>query len=209
MQVDEAIRHRRSIHRFTDEPVSAVDLREMLSLATLAPSISNRQMWRFMVITNRDLLRMLEGMVRRQMDGMATWPEFEQDPARLNAWREQALPFASAPAVVLFINQGYRTTLDAVLVERGVRSWEIAQMFGHPDVQSISAVIMQFMLVAEDRGYGTCWYTAPLLAYKDLQATLELKAGENIVALVTLGRPAESPLAHNRKPIDEITEWRS
>ena len=208
MHVEEAVRHRRSIHRFTEEPVSAVDIREMLSLATMAPSISNRQMWRFIVITNADLIRMLDTLVRRRLDEMAGWSEFSADPSRLSAWREQALQFVHAPVLVLFINQGYRTALDAILVEHGFRAWEIARMFGHPDVQSVSAVIAQFILLAEERGYGTCWYTAPLIAIKDLQATLDLKPGEEILTLVTLGHPAEFPPPRDRKAIDELIEWR-
>jgi len=208
MHVEEAIRHRRSVRRFTDELVSAVDLRDMLTLATMAPNIANRQMWRFIILTSSDLRRMLNDLVRRRIEEMQTWPELTGQQQRVQAWRDQAQPFAEAPAVIICVSQGYRTTLDTALVERGVRHWEVANMFAHPDIQSMSAVITSFILVAEERGYGTCWLTAPLVAKKDLQQALELKPGEEIVAIVGIGKPAETPLPKARKKIDEIIEWR-
>ena len=208
MDVDKAIRHRRSIRHFTEEPVSEVDLRDMLILATMAPNVANRQMWRFIVIADADLRRMLSDLVKRRIDEMAEWAELSEQLPRVQAWRGQTRPFAEAPAVVVCVNQGYRTALDIALVERGMKCWEVANMFGHPDVQSISAAVSYFILTAETRGYGTCWVTAPLVAKKDLQQALDLKPGEEIVAMVAIGRPAETPIPKQRKKIDEIIEWR-
>ena len=208
MNVEEAIRHRRSVREFTPDPVSAVDIREMLTLATMGPNVANRQMWRFIVLTDGDLRRMLAELVRRRVDEMADWPELSGQQQRVQGWRDQIKPFLAAPVVIFCINQGYRTALDVALVERGMKHWEVANMFEYPDVQSISATIAFFILAAEERGYGTCWITSPLLAKKDLQQALELKPGEELVAMVGIGRPAETPLPKARKKIDEIIEWR-
>jgi len=208
MDVEAAIRRRRTIRRFTAEPVSAVDIRGLLDLATLAPNVANRQMWRFIVLATPELRKMLGDLVRRRIGEMAEWPELTGQITRLQAWREQAQPFNDAPVLIVFVNQGYRTALDAALVERGVKHWEVAGMFGYPDVQSISAAIAFLVLAAEERGYGACWMTAPLLAKKDLQSALELKPGEEILAVIALGHPAEQPLPKQRKKIDEIIEWR-
>lgn len=208
MTVEEAIRHRRTIRRYTDDPVSAVDLHAILGLATMAPNVGNRQMWRFIVITTPELLRMLGDVVRRRIDDMAMWAEFTTEQQRLQAWRDLALHFVNAPAVIVVVNQGYRTPLDAILVERGAKFWEVADDFGHPDIQSVSCVVAYLTLLAEERGYGTCWLTAPLLAQKDLQLALEMKPGEDILAMVTIGRPAETPMPKSRKAVDDLIEWR-
>jgi len=208
MNVEEAIRRRRTIRRFTDEPVSAVDIRELLDLAALAPNVGNRQMWRFIVITTPELRKMLADLVRRRIDEMAGWPELAGQLQRLQAWREHSQPFGEAPALIIFVNQGYRTALDTALVERGMKHWEVAGMFTYPDVQSISAAAAFLVLAAEERGYGACWMTAPLVAKKDLQIALEMKPGEEIAAMLAIGRPAEIPIPKQRKHIDEIIEWR-
>jgi len=47
---------RRSIRRYTDEPVSEVDIKTLLEAAMAAPSASNRKPWRFVVVTERETL---------------------------------------------------------------------------------------------------------------------------------------------------------
>lgn len=208
MLVDEAVRHRRSIRHYLPDPVPATTIRELLSLASLAPSIANRQMWRYIVMTDMNLKRMLAKLVERRIDEMVQWPEFQHEKMRLQAWKEYTLHFSSAPCAIAFINQGYRTPLDALLIERGMRTWEVEQMFGRTDIQSVSAAVAYFTLLAEARGYATCWMTAMLIAHKDLHASLELKSGETLMAFVTMGLPADYPPPKNRKAIDEIIEWR-
>ncbi|MHB9130616.1 MAG: nitroreductase family protein [Armatimonadota bacterium] len=208
MTIEEAIRHRRSIRRFLPDAVPVTQLREILSLASMAPSIGNRQMWRYILVTEESLRRMLGTLIERRLDDMAQWPEFSNEGQRLRAIRENALHFVNAPVVIFVINLGYRPPLDQMLVARGQKTWETDRQFANPDIQSISGMIAYLTLVAEDRGYGTCWLTDPLVAKKDLQLALELKVGEELVAVVSLGKPAEQPAPKPRKQIDAMIDWR-
>lgn len=54
MDVLEALRNRRSIRKFTDEPVSSDDLKKILEAGRWAPSGLNNQPWRFLIITSDD-----------------------------------------------------------------------------------------------------------------------------------------------------------
>ena len=54
MQVLEAIFNRRSVRKFTEEPVSTTDIRMLMEAAMAAPSAMNRQPWEFVVITEAD-----------------------------------------------------------------------------------------------------------------------------------------------------------
>lgn len=56
MEVLEALMTRRSIRKFTDQPVSEQDIRTILEAAMSAPSAGNAQTWQFVVITDRDTL---------------------------------------------------------------------------------------------------------------------------------------------------------
>ena len=47
---------RRSIRRYTDEPVGEADIRTLLEAAMAAPSASNRKPWHFVVVTGRQTL---------------------------------------------------------------------------------------------------------------------------------------------------------
>jgi nitroreductase len=51
-----AIHTRRSVRSFTDEPVSAEDLKTVLSAAMVAPSAGNCQCWNFLIIDDPKLL---------------------------------------------------------------------------------------------------------------------------------------------------------
>lgn len=56
MDAIEAILGRRSIRKYTGEPVSEADIETILKAAVAAPSAGNQQSWRFIVITDRDQL---------------------------------------------------------------------------------------------------------------------------------------------------------
>ncbi len=56
MDALEAIRTRRSIRRYTPEPVSEETVKVLLEAAMSAPSAGNEQPWHFIVITDRRLL---------------------------------------------------------------------------------------------------------------------------------------------------------
>ncbi len=55
----QAILARRSIRKYTDEPVSAEQIRRLLEAAMAAPSANNGQPWHFVVVTERPTLSRL------------------------------------------------------------------------------------------------------------------------------------------------------
>jgi len=56
MEALDAIMTRRSIRRFTQEPVTKEDVETILRAAQAAPSAGNQQPWRFIVLEERDTL---------------------------------------------------------------------------------------------------------------------------------------------------------
>jgi nitroreductase len=57
MNVFDAIRLRRSIRAFRDEPIEEEKLLRVLQAGRLAPSAKNRQEWRYVVVRDRELRR--------------------------------------------------------------------------------------------------------------------------------------------------------
>ncbi len=60
MDVFEAIKNRRSIRQFTDQPIGKDALEKLLDAARWAPTASNQQRWRFVVVTSppvKELIR--------------------------------------------------------------------------------------------------------------------------------------------------------
>lgn len=60
MEVKEALLKRRSIRKFTDEPVSEEMIEELLHAAMSGPSACNKKPWEFYVITNAEMLEQLK-----------------------------------------------------------------------------------------------------------------------------------------------------
>jgi nitroreductase len=59
MNTLDAMRSRRNVRKFTDQPIPAKDLDQILEAARRTPSASNEQRWDFVVVTDRDQLKEL------------------------------------------------------------------------------------------------------------------------------------------------------
>ena len=60
MDVSEAIKKRRSIRKFKPDPIPEEKIRLLLESARLAPSGTNTQPWRFVVIKDNDTKKKLQ-----------------------------------------------------------------------------------------------------------------------------------------------------
>src|SRR5262245_37041411 len=56
METWDAIRARRNVRRYTDQPIADADLDRILEAGRRSPSASNRQKWDFVVVTDRHQL---------------------------------------------------------------------------------------------------------------------------------------------------------
>lgn len=61
MELKEALYKRRSVRKFTDEPVSEEMINELMHAAMSGPSACNRKPWEFYVVTNPEKLEELKG----------------------------------------------------------------------------------------------------------------------------------------------------
>lgn len=62
MDIMDAIFDRRSIRKFTDEPVADHEVETLLRAAMAAPSAGNQQPWQFVVLRGRQRLEQVAGM---------------------------------------------------------------------------------------------------------------------------------------------------
>lgn len=66
MTVMEAIKTRRSIRKYQDKPVEPDKLDKVLEAGRLAPSASNRQEWRYVVVTDKGMRKKLSEAASNQ-----------------------------------------------------------------------------------------------------------------------------------------------
>ncbi|HZJ74705.1 MAG TPA: nitroreductase family protein [Perlabentimonas sp.] len=200
MELKKAIETRASVRKYTPEPVNLTDIKEMVRLASLAPSVNNYQPWQFIAITNKELMNRMANAVREKIK---SFPENQSKYAADVKKQVEyfATFFEEAPALVALCMSEYETVL-----EKGVELThdEVNQLRNSPDLQSAGACIQNMLLAAVDLGYGACWMSAPMMAKKELEALLDITEPLKLVSFVAIGRPAKVVLPRDKKPIDEM-----
>lgn len=196
-----AISGRRSVRRFKPDPVPEEDVRELARLAGLAPSASNKQMWKFVAVAKPELKLALRQAVAEAIDELSAAVPGLPGVARMKTW---SLFFAEAPVVIAVFGEGYGSRTDEALRARGLAVAEIDRLRARPDLQSIGAAVQTLMLAAHAKGYGTCWMCAPVLAAPAVERLLGVEEKWRFLALVPVGVPDEAPKAPPRKPLEEI-----
>lgn len=96
MQTWDAIRSRRNVRQFSDEPIEDHDLRQILEAGRRTPSANNWQPWDFVVVTERDRLASLArvwqgaGHVARSAATIAVVAPLQPDETK-NSWMQYDL----------------------------------------------------------------------------------------------------------------------
>lgn len=198
---------RRSIRKYTEQPVSVQDIREIIDCARYAPSDTNSQTWEFIAVMNREKIKEIEALTWEALHTRAA--EAEQrglsKEARLltKSFGPYATAFSDAPVLIVCLATPYNSKFrerifdpvnlvdDAVWAEEGIKSSCLAAQ--------------NLMLAAHARGLATCPMTGPVLLAQDgLRQYLNIRPECQINMVIALGYPAERPARLPRKDIDEI-----
>lgn len=194
-----AIRTRRSIRNFRPDPVPLELVRELLALATQAPSAHNRQPWRWVVAHTTDAKqRLAEEMAH----------DFERDLRRDGVAEEQ---------IRVMVARSRQRIGEAPVVL--VPCLTMAEMDCYPDpvrqrcewqmaVQSVALACENLMLGAHAAGLGSCFICAPIFCVPTVQRALALPEEWEPQGLITLGWPADEGRLRERKPPEETTLYR-
>ncbi len=202
MELVDSIEKRTSIRDYLNESVNPEDIKEMVRRAGLAPSINNQQPWRFIAITNKEVLK---NMARSISDKIMSIPANESSRSLLVKSQVEWFStfFKNAPAVIVMAMHPYEDFL-----EKGARIShdELNRIRNYPDMQMAGACIQNILLTATEMGYGACWMSSPLTAKEELEKILGIEEPWHLTSMVSLGRPAVEKAPTNKKPFGEIFE---
>ena len=205
--LSELMRGRRSVRRFLPDPVPREVLRRLLEAAISAPSASNKQPWRFFVVTSRDRVDRMAAAVRAEVDRIARHVPPESE-APFRAYGDYFTRFELAPAVIVVLHRGLALLSSLVDRELGddARA-RIAGMERDSGLIGASLAIQNLLLAAHAEGLGASGMTGPLVAEADLKGILDIPESWGIAALIPVGYPAEEPAPPSRKPLDKVVRW--
>lgn len=201
------LRARRSVRRFRDEPVPRETIARVLEGAIAAPSASNKQPWRFLVIDTRATIAKLAAAVREATARIAAHVPPESEPA-FRAYGDYFTRFEAAPVVIVPIHRALHVLSNLVGPELAEADrTAIVAMEESSGLIGTALALQNLLLMAHAEGLGASGMTGPLVAEPALRALLEVPAGWGIVALVPIGWPAEEPPAPGRKSLDKVVRW--
>jgi nitroreductase len=200
----EGICSTRAIRRYRDEAISSSVLRDILFAATRAPSGSNRQPFRFLVLTDGPhaaAARSLIGDSARKLwsdkadhdgygrgSGTDTGPPKSRMAQVMHAYVET---FESVPVIVLPCLVRYRSPCPT-------------------EGSSIYPACQNQLRAARALGYGGVMTGFQRLAEEELRRLLSIPDNTLIAGTITLGRPAGRHGAVRRRPMGELVfadEW--
>jgi nitroreductase len=205
MNLMELLQTRRSVRRFRPEPVPRATVLEVLEAAVLAPSASNKQPWRFLVIQTRATISAMASAVRAAKERIEKGIPAESGEA-FSAYGDYFTRFESAPLVIVPLHRALYVLsqiVDQDLPERAT----IAAMEEQSGLIGTSLALGNLLLRAHELGLGASVMTGPLIAEPALRAQLEVPEGWGIVALVPLGFPDETPMPTTRKDVERVVRW--
>ncbi|MGQ0600852.1 MAG: nitroreductase family protein [Anaerolineales bacterium] len=190
---------RRSIRRYTEQPVSLELVEHVLEVARWAPSAHNRQPWRFVVLTEAQAkMTLAEAMAARlRADRLADGDRIEAVDA--DAARSQTRISAAPVVLVLCLTLA---EMDRYPDERRARAEYLMA------VQSVAMAAQNLLLAAHEAGLGACWMCAPLFCPDVVRAALDLPDDWEPQALITLGYPASEGKPASRKALNDIVIWK-
>jgi len=184
MELKAAIEARTSIRIFSDEKMDLNDIREMVRLAGLAPSVNNYQPWRYIAILNRELLNRMADAVTAKIDALPSSKSIAAKNVKSQVTWFSTF-FKDAPVLLALVTKPYVTVLESAVE---MTHEEINRLRNYPDIQSAGASIQNILLSAVDMGYGACWLSGPMFAREELEKMLNIESPEKLLAFVVIGR---------------------
>jgi nitroreductase len=182
MDFNTLLASRRSIREFQDKEVQLSLLKEIIQETSLAPTASNRQPFKFIIIRDRELIRRLSDESKKSLlDDLIQDPSLPLKQYEAALRDEQFNVFYNAPCLVLFA--------------------------GPKDVHSLDAdcglTVAYFMFSATSRGLGTCWIgLGAHLRDPKILDELGVPSDCRIVAPIIIGYPEGIPPASERHSPD-------
>ena len=193
------LRTRRSIRRFKPGPVPREALERIIEHAAYAPSAMNLQDWYFVIVEREETRRALLEASRKRWDEIAAT---HSDSGAVRELAEHALRYSrfdASPALIAVACRRIDDLKEQVLADN-------AEAVAGSMISAAMAA-QNLMLAAHAMGFGTCCYTGPLAARKELEKRLGFRRRHKLVCLIAIGVPDEAPSAPARKPLKYIARF--
>jgi nitroreductase len=166
------IYERRAVRKYKNLPVDEKLIEQIIDAGRMAPSAMNRQLWKFYVLTDRNLISSLSPLIVKVANKVLSWAH------GVDHSQTTDIIFHNAP-VVIFITAPKKSDWAAL---------------------DVGMCCQNMMLAAKSMGLDTCPIGfAKFLEKTDKISILGMSPSEQIQLALIVGYGDEKPEAHERK----------
>ncbi len=191
-EVLKTIYNRRSVRDFKEDDVSDDLIREIIKAGCYAPNNLNKQLWGFVVIKNRELMKKLSDKVKE---------DSKKNPdiikiAETNPFLKNLLNMMSKPDFSVFYNA-------PVMIMVLARSDDTFQQI------DCSLAAENMMIAARSLGVGSCWIGVAMQLSNDRKTLTEIGVPSeyNLVAPLIFGYPTKTDQVASPRNKDIFLKW--
>jgi nitroreductase len=198
--VDELLSTTRAVRKRLDlsRPVEREVILECLRLAVQAPTASNNQDWRWVVVTDADKRAAIAEIYNSVgAEYLAQKANTEKDPQARRVYESATALTSTLADVPVHVIPCIEKRVDGLPLVAAASAWA-----------SIIPAAWSFLLALRSRGLGSVWTTLHLAKEREVAELLGIPATVTQVALFpvayTIGtdfKPAQRP------PVEDITSW--
>ena len=201
MDVFEALYTTRAMRRVKEDPVPDNIIQSMIDSAIRAPSGSNRQNWKFLVVTDKNIREKLSNIYRETWDYyINSFLNSAKDPGASSLKKQDDKDIETIRRIsnsASWLAENYHKVPLLILVLSR----------NDPTGSSIYPAIWNLMLAARGHGIGTCLTTVMSFETEKVFEVLNIPndKGWTLNATITAGYPLGKWGVAERKPVDDVT----
>lgn len=196
------IRERRSVRKYDPEfNIPKQEIVDILKEATLAPSSSNLQPWKFIVIQDQETKKELRAIANNQ-------EQVETSSAVIAVLGDKEMYRNGEKVYRSAFEAGFMDEANmGRMIEGTNKLYPAAPVEARANIASFDAglVTMQLMLIAKDRGYDT----VPMGGFNKQQFIEKFNIDDRYmpIVLIALGKAAVPGHQTTRLPIEDVVEF--
>jgi nitroreductase len=206
------LQSRRSTRTFSDRVIERPVLERLMQAAISAPSNSNRQPWRYVVITSPEMRQTIVDHVQASATRLGQLCAASPHAAEFGSYSDYFWqPLAAAAAIVIPCVRVLPDTLAGLLRSAGIDPTTMQTPSAMPmEICATSAGVMALMLQAHAEGLGACWMAGPMIAAQQIERSIGGPSAYRMLGAIALGYPDQQALTAPqpmRKPISSIVTF--
>lgn len=197
MELNDAIRLRRSIRKFKKDPIPESYIYELLDAARLAPSATNLQPWRFIVVKTEEAIQ--------KLSKCTPLPFVTQAPLVLiccvdyEAFNERGIRVQELQESGAFVD----TPLDNADSTKYIKQSQMDEDTAKAYMNMNAAIAIEHILLkATDLGLGSCWVM--MFSQRKLKQTFNIEDRYTPFSLIPIGYADQQPIQRPRLSLEEI-----